>query len=49
VVVVGDLDARDFLAVYRRDDEPVAVLAVNRPRPFTRWRRRLAAPSAVPA
>ena len=44
-----DFDAGDFLAVYRRGDEPVAVLAMNRPKPFTRWRRRLAAPSAVPA
>jgi 3-phenylpropionate/trans-cinnamate dioxygenase ferredoxin reductase subunit len=41
-VVEGDLDAGNFLAVYRRDGEPVAVFAMNRPKPFVRWRRELA-------
>jgi 3-phenylpropionate/trans-cinnamate dioxygenase ferredoxin reductase subunit len=31
-----------FLAVYERDAVPTAVLAVNRPKPFTRLRRELA-------
>ncbi|WP_405754574.1 NAD(P)/FAD-dependent oxidoreductase [Streptomyces sp. NBC_00073] len=33
---------RSFLAVYRSAGRPVAVLGLDRPRPFTRWRRRLA-------
>ena len=37
----GDLDERSFLAVYRRAGTPVAVLGVDRVRPFTRWRRQL--------
>jgi len=37
----GSLEERSFLAVYRRAGEPVAVLGVDRIRPFTRWRRRL--------
>ena len=46
----GAVDDRSFLAVYRRAGHPVAVLAVNRSRAFTRHRRRLAggaAPKAV--
>lgn len=34
---------RSFLAVYRRAGQPVAVLAMNQPRLFTRWRKQLAA------
>jgi NADPH-dependent 2,4-dienoyl-CoA reductase/sulfur reductase-like enzyme len=41
-VIEGDVDAGNFLAVYRRDGEPVAVFAMNRPKPFVRWRRELA-------
>ncbi|AWS46233.1 NAD(P)/FAD-dependent oxidoreductase [Streptosporangium sp. 'caverna'] len=42
----GDVADRSFLAVYRRQDRPVAVLSLNQVRLFTRWRRRLdAAPS----
>ncbi|MBP2703048.1 FAD-dependent oxidoreductase [Microbispora sp. RL4-1S] len=37
----GDVDARSFLAVYRRDGRATAVLAVDRVRPFGRWRRRI--------
>ncbi|WP_028921154.1 NAD(P)/FAD-dependent oxidoreductase [Pseudonocardia acaciae] len=48
-VVEGDVDAREFLAVYRRGDQPVAVLGMNQPRQFTRWRRRLAARATTTA
>jgi len=41
-VIEGDLEAGNFLALYRRDGEPVAVFAMNRPKPFVRWRRELA-------
>ncbi len=41
VVVDGDLDGRSFAAVYLRDGHPVAVLAMNRPKPFNRLRRTL--------
>jgi NADPH-dependent 2,4-dienoyl-CoA reductase/sulfur reductase-like enzyme len=34
---------RSFLAVYRRAGQPVAVLAMNQPRLFMRWRKQLAA------
>ncbi|MFF1441963.1 NAD(P)/FAD-dependent oxidoreductase [Streptomyces sp. NPDC058295] len=37
---VGD---RNVLAVYRRAGDPVAVLGMNQPRLFTRWRKQLAA------
>lgn len=39
----GAPDDRNVLAVYRRAGRPVAVLGMNQPRPFTRWRRQLAA------
>ncbi|WP_375486225.1 NAD(P)/FAD-dependent oxidoreductase [uncultured Jatrophihabitans sp.] len=39
----GSLDERDFLAVYRRDGDPIAVLALGRSREFMRWRKHLAA------
>jgi NADPH-dependent 2,4-dienoyl-CoA reductase/sulfur reductase-like enzyme len=37
----GDLAEGSFLAVYRRAGSPVAVLGVDRIRPFTRMRRQL--------
>jgi NADPH-dependent 2,4-dienoyl-CoA reductase/sulfur reductase-like enzyme len=37
----GDLAEGSFLAVYRRAGSPVAVLGVDRMRPFTRMRRQL--------
>lgn len=43
-VVEGDPDQRSFLAVYERDGQPVAVLGLNQPRLFTRWRRQLRSP-----
>ncbi|MDQ1013009.1 putative NAD/FAD-dependent oxidoreductase [Streptomyces sp. V4I23] len=42
----GAADEGSFLAVYRRAERPVAVLGVNRTRPFMRWRRQLAAAAA---
>lgn len=42
----GAADERSFLAVYRRAECPVAVLGVNRTRPFMHWRRQLAAGAA---
>jgi NADPH-dependent 2,4-dienoyl-CoA reductase/sulfur reductase-like enzyme len=37
----GAPDDRDVLAVYRRAGQPVAVLGMNQPRLFTRWRKQL--------
>jgi NADPH-dependent 2,4-dienoyl-CoA reductase/sulfur reductase-like enzyme len=45
-VVEGSCAERSFLVTYERDGVPVAVLAMNQPRLFTRWRRQLR--SAVP-
>ncbi len=45
-VVEGSCADRSFLAVYERDGQAVAVLGVNQPRLFTRWRRQLR--SALP-
>ena len=45
-IVEGDPADRSFLAVYERAGEPVAVLGMDQPRLFTRWRRQLRA--AVP-
>jgi NADPH-dependent 2,4-dienoyl-CoA reductase/sulfur reductase-like enzyme len=42
----GSPEERSLLALYRRDGEPVAVLGLDRPRPFTQWRRKL---GVVPA
>jgi NADPH-dependent 2,4-dienoyl-CoA reductase/sulfur reductase-like enzyme len=39
----GSCDDRCFLAAYRRDGRLVAVLGVDQPKLFTRWRRQLAA------
>ncbi|MFP1624207.1 NAD(P)/FAD-dependent oxidoreductase [Streptomyces sp. 5K101] len=41
----GAVDDRSFLAVYRRAGHPVAVLAMNQPRLFMRWRKQLAGAS----
>ena len=38
----GAVEDRDFLAVYRRGDVAVAVLAIGHRKAFTRWRRELA-------
>ncbi|WP_030954641.1 NAD(P)/FAD-dependent oxidoreductase [Streptomyces sp. NRRL S-481] len=39
----GAAHDRNVLAVYRRAGHPVAVLGMNQPRLFTRWRKQLAA------
>ncbi len=39
----GVADDRNVLAVYRRAGQPVAVLGMNQPRLFTRWRKQLSA------
>jgi NADPH-dependent 2,4-dienoyl-CoA reductase/sulfur reductase-like enzyme len=41
-IEAGAADDRDVLAVYRRAGNPVAVLGMNQPRLFTRWRKQLA-------
>ncbi|WP_067276418.1 NAD(P)/FAD-dependent oxidoreductase [Streptomyces jeddahensis] len=42
-IEAGAADDRDVLAVYRRAGNPVAVLGMNQPRLFMRWRKKLAA------
>jgi NADPH-dependent 2,4-dienoyl-CoA reductase/sulfur reductase-like enzyme len=42
----GSADDRSLLAVYRRAGDPVAVLGMNQPRLFMRWRKQLAQASA---
>jgi len=44
-IEAGDPASGSFLAVYRREQDPVAVLGMNQVRLFTRWRRAL---NAVP-
>jgi NADPH-dependent 2,4-dienoyl-CoA reductase/sulfur reductase-like enzyme len=41
-IEAGTADDRDLLAVYRRAGNPVAVLGMNQPRLFARWRKQLA-------
>ncbi|WP_455359498.1 NAD(P)/FAD-dependent oxidoreductase [Streptomyces sp. SYSU K21746] len=48
-LVEGDLDSRSFAAVYRRDGDPVAVLAMNQPKLFNRLRRTLTPVAAATA
>ncbi|MGW0761318.1 NAD(P)/FAD-dependent oxidoreductase [Streptomyces sp. NPDC002814] len=43
-VEVGAVGDRNVLAVYRRAGVPVAVLGMNQPRLFMRWRKQLSAP-----
>lgn len=43
VEVETDLGEQGFLAVYRRAGQPVAVLSLDRPREFVRWRKTLVA------
>ena len=50
-IEAGDPQEHSFLAVYYHGDTPVAVLGMNQPRLFTKWRRSLAlrAPVQDPA
>lgn len=41
-IEIGDPAQRSFRASYRREGDLVAVLAMDQPRQFTRWRRQLA-------
>lgn len=43
----GSCEDHCFLATYRRDNRVVAVLAVDQPRLFTRWRRQIVTVAAV--
>jgi hypothetical protein len=48
-IEAGDPAERSLLAVYYRGDEAVAVLGLDQPRLFTKWRRGLAAQGSTPA
>jgi NADPH-dependent 2,4-dienoyl-CoA reductase/sulfur reductase-like enzyme len=50
-IEAGDPREHNVLALYYRGSEPVAVLGLNQPKLFTKWRRTLnaPAPAAVPA
>jgi 3-phenylpropionate/trans-cinnamate dioxygenase ferredoxin reductase component len=41
-IVEGDVAAHSFVAVYRREGRPVAVLGIGQPKIFGRWRKQLA-------
>lgn len=49
VIEAGDPEEHNFLAVYYKGETPVAVLGMDQPRLFTKWRRSLTAPAAKPA
>lgn len=48
-VEAGSAEGGDLLAVYRRNGEPVAVLGMNQPKLFTRWRKELSTPAPARA
>jgi NADPH-dependent 2,4-dienoyl-CoA reductase/sulfur reductase-like enzyme len=43
-IEAGSAESDDLLVVYRRGGEAVAVLGMNQPRLFTRWRKQLSNP-----
>ncbi len=47
VVEAGSCEERSFVATYRRDGRIVAVLGVDQPRLFNRWRRQLVSTPAA--
>jgi NADPH-dependent 2,4-dienoyl-CoA reductase/sulfur reductase-like enzyme len=47
-IEAGSAETDDLLVVYRRAGDPVAVLGMNQPKLFTRWRRQLSGPGLVP-
>lgn len=49
VIEAGDPEEHNFLAVYYRGETPVAVLGMDQPRLFTKWRRSLSAAATKPA
>ncbi|WP_309109042.1 FAD-dependent oxidoreductase [Arthrobacter sp.] len=48
-IETGDPQEHSFVAVYYRGDDAVAVLGMNQPRLFTKWRRSLAPSTVEPA
>ncbi|WP_354530568.1 FAD-dependent oxidoreductase [Nakamurella sp. UYEF19] len=44
-IEAGSAETDDLLVVYRRDGIPVAVLGMNQPKLFTRWRKQLSSPA----
>ncbi|MFP3463853.1 FAD-dependent oxidoreductase [Arthrobacter globiformis] len=48
-IEAGDPSEHNFLAVYYRGEDAVAVLGMNQPRLFTKWRRSLVTPAPKPA
>jgi NADPH-dependent 2,4-dienoyl-CoA reductase/sulfur reductase-like enzyme len=48
-IEAGDPKEHSFLAVYYQGETPVAVLGMNQPRLFTRWRRSIGIAGAKPA
>lgn len=48
-IEAGDPQEHSFLAVYYQGEIPVAVLGMNQPRLFTKWRRSIGVPVARPA
>ncbi|MBC7723842.1 MAG: FAD-dependent oxidoreductase [Burkholderiaceae bacterium] len=44
-VEAGTAEGGDLLVVYRRGDEPVAVVGINQPKLVAAWRKRLTAPA----
>lgn len=48
-IEAGDPQEHSFLAVYYQGEVPVAVLGMNQPRLFTKWRRSIGIPVAKPA
>jgi NADPH-dependent 2,4-dienoyl-CoA reductase/sulfur reductase-like enzyme len=47
-IEAGSVETGDLLVVYRRDGEAVAVLGMNQPKLFTRWRKQLSMPVGRP-
>jgi NADPH-dependent 2,4-dienoyl-CoA reductase/sulfur reductase-like enzyme len=46
-IVEGDVSTHNFVAVYRREGRPVAVLGIGQPKVFGRWRKQLATDHAL--
>ena len=46
-IEAGNQEERSFLAVYCQDVTPVAVLGMNQPRLFTKWRRSIGNPGRI--